>query len=353
MGARGEGRLRKALSPNEYKILRAIPTSLTYTEVARKSGFSLPYVTSKVRELARALNLRFRVEYRMLGLSPIYVLAHYEEYFVKTVKRLGGIPYLRGIRRVFSGGKDLMVLDAIPPQGSEDRFVRMLPVRVITYWIKEYDARWRPDFTALTAFVDGRIRARWDDFLNVFIRSSPVQVKREKRTVDDKDLFIIRVKETYPYVPMSEIARRLDISQQLASYHYRKHVLPLWTGNYVEAPIDPSYPQWIFRIKLTDVEIARKLVSTLSQIPYTLDAFVPRDHYSTVIAHMTLPPDEMEDFYKALVSMGELLENVEISAIVSRDVNIHFPLPLLKAYDRGRWTFKTLEEAINLYLPRR
>lgn len=124
--------------------------------------------------------------------------------------------------------------------------------------------------------------------------------------IDYIDLEVIGEKEEFAYAPISLVAKRLRISQQRVSYHFRRHVKPLWMGNYLEwrTPM-PGYVYVLYRITSIDYPSSLKLARLLSQIPWLIDGFIARNSERNIIALLGIPYDELISFHKTLLKLGE------------------------------------------------
>ncbi|RLE85559.1 MAG: hypothetical protein DRJ96_07715 [Thermoprotei archaeon] len=295
----------RRLSASEYKVLLAIPRSLTYTEVAKRAGLSPSYANVKVKELARSVWIRFWVDYRAMGLSPTYLLARYSEKAYKTLASVQ-VPFVKRVVRVWAWDGVKLLVEACPPLGLERRFAYSLPIEVLEVWVKEWEARYVPSEGGLTAFRRGELRVRWGEL--------PARVGgmryewgvRRVLKVDRLDLLILREKEMFSYTSLSAIAKRLRVSQQLVSYHYRRHVRPLWRLNYLEPKLGGGIPV-IYRLRTADASLSLSLLAAFSQVPWLIDAFALQGDERTVVVILDAPPEELVAMHSALLSVDGVL----------------------------------------------
>ena len=295
----------RRLSASEYKVLLAIPQSLTYTEVAKRAGLSPSYANVKVKELARSVWIRFWVDYRAMGLSPTYLLARYSE---EAYRRLATtqIPFIKRVVRVWAWDGSKLLIEACPPLGFERRFAYSLPLEVLEVWVKEWEAKYVPSGEGLTAFHEGGLRVKWSELpAKIGDMRYEWEVRRASK-VDKLDLLILREKELFSYTSLNAIAKRLKVSQQLISYHYRRHVRPLWRLNYLEPKLGGGIPL-IYRLRTADVALSLSLLAAFSQVPWLIDAFALQGDEQTVIAILDTPPEELTAMHSALLRVDGVL----------------------------------------------
>jgi len=334
--------LYKRLSPSEYRMLLAIPYSLTYSEVARRSRLSLSYVNVKVKELSQNVKVRFWADYRAMGLSPTYLLAEYEDRAYRLMASRA-IPFVKRILKVWGWDGAYLLISACPPLGFERRFAYYLPLRIKEIWVKEWEAKWIPSEGGLTKYVDGRIEVAWEKLHST---ASQPRFKWGIRTpvkVDWLDLMIIREKEEYAYARLSSVARKVKTSQQLVSYHYRRHVRSLWIANYLEPLLTmKSNLLVLYRLEAIDASYSLSLLYALSQIPWLIDAFALQGEERIVIAFLAIPQEQLVKFHSAMVSLEGVLK-AELLAYIDPASGIHYGFTAHLGFERGSWSLETLE----------
>lgn len=295
----------RRLSASEYKVLLAIPRSLSYTEVAKRAGLSPSYANVKVKELAKCVWIRFWVDYRAMGLSPTYILARYSE---KAYRGLTGaeVPFVKRVIRAWAWDGVRLLIEACPPLGLERRFAYSLPLEVLEVWVKEWEARYVPSEGGLTVFDRGELRVRWEKLAEVLSGLRYEWEVRRLSRVDKLDLLILREKEAFSYASLNSIARRLSVSQQLVSYHYRRHVKPLWRLNYLEPRLGGGIPL-VYRLEAVDARLSLSLLAAFSQVPWLVDAFALQGDERKVVAILDAPPEALVAMHSALLSVEGVL----------------------------------------------
>ena len=326
-----------SLKPSELKIVRAIPKALTYTDIARRAGFSLPYVTAKVRELMAKLEVVFGVNFEALGLVRTYLLAKCDGKLLDRIRELGRLPYVLEVYRASGCGKENIFAKLLTPDPSAA--LEGAPVKAVKTWTSCAATSWRPDLSP--PIVEGREAVvDWRAFKSIINSEFEFEEQRAPARLDEKDLVILREKRKYPFKPLRDIARVLGISQQLASYHYRKHVMPLWTYN--EVKVRSNGPLALLEVRLADCYAGFRVMRALSTIPWLRECILAVCG-SRIVAELAASAKELAELYEALGEV-DCVKEVRLLAWLHEKV-YEDPLPLLEGLREWGWDLSPLREA--------
>jgi len=334
----------RRVSQTDYRVLLAVARALSYSDVAKTAGVSPSYASLKVRRLGASVWLRFWADYRAMGLSPTYVLCRYSQSFLSTLSRVQ-LPYVRGARKVWGTDGVKLLVEATPPAGLERRFAYLLPVTVEEVWVAEWEAKYVPGESRLVEHTGSSVEVKWSEIPAALSEPKPVlgAGMRGLQAVDTLDLLILREKEKDCFLSLSRIGERVGASQQLVSYHFRKHLKPLWIANCVE-PKRLEFPI-IYKVETDSVRLALSLLSALSRVPSLVSALALQGNERTIVMLLDVQPDEVPKIHTGLLSVegvrrAELLAFIDPSEEVFHGSTAH--LGLLD----GAWSLEPLEEAL-------
>ena len=102
------------LTSSEYEILKAVPLSQNYTQVAEKAKFSVAYVSRKLKALREKVTFRAIFDLEAIGLKQMLILAEYDPEFAASIKEVK-IPFILFVAHLVSGKKDYLWLHVAPP----------------------------------------------------------------------------------------------------------------------------------------------------------------------------------------------------------------------------------------------
>jgi len=334
----------RKISQTDYRILLAVARSLSYSDVAKAARVSPSYASLKVRKLGASAWFRFWVDYRAMGLSPTYVLCKYSKSFLAALSRFQ-LPYVRGVRKVWGADGVKLLVEATPPLGLERRFAYLLPVAVEDVWVAEWEAKYVPGESRLLVHTGSSIEVKWDEMPAALKESKPALSAgmRGLRTVDALDLLILREKEKDCFLSLSKIGERVKASQQLVSYHFRKHLKPLWIANCIE-PKKLEFPI-IYRVEADSVKLALSLLSALSRVPSLVSALALQGSERTVIIILNVQPDEVPKIHAGLLSV-EGVRRAELVAFIDPSEGVYHGLTAHLGLLDGTWSLEPLEEAL-------
>ena len=334
------------ITKSEYEIFRAVPMSLNYTHVAKKAGFSVAYVSRKLKALKEKASVHGMFNYDIMGLKQIGILADYDKAFVEKEK-IVKIPFITSLYHIVSGKRDYIWIEASPPVDQVKPFVEGLQLSNYKVYSIDHRFDWRPDTSELTYYSGGYIVGDIDRIPEIFEKISVERQKKETIKVPDEiDLWLIARLMRYPFTKISREAETSGIRQQVASYHLIRHVKPLWTYNVVDLKLDPDLvPTKLFTFKTRGEDESVRLAAALVQVPYIRSAFTSEEERDEVIAYVTIPGSLEMRLIRTIRSLEAVTEFEEIGAI-EKDVMLRFTLPYGKIVGGGRWVMDGYYQAI-------
>jgi len=334
------------LTKSEYEIIKAVPQSLNYTQVAEKTGFSVAYVSRKLKALKEKVLIHGVFDYDTMGLKEIRILADFDADFVKKEEKIK-IPFITGVYHLVIGKKDYLWIEAYPPKSQVDFFIEGLQLR--NYKIYEVGEKfvWRPDKALLTEYSGGYIYGHIEKIKEIIRKVDTSQPKSKMGKVPDEvDLWLIAKLIQYPFTKISREAEKTGVRQQVASYHLIRHVKPLWLYNTVTLRLDPDIiPTKLYYFKVDNPEFAVKFAASLTHVPYVTEAFVVGNERNLVLAYTTIPGGLEMKLVRTLRSIEEVVEFDEIGAM-EKDVRLRYTIPLGKIVGGGRWIMDGFYQAI-------
>lgn len=340
--------LWKELSRSELKILLAIPNSLSYSDVSKSTGLSLSYVSERVKRLAKVARFRYWVDYRALGLSSAYLFTKYSSklYEIFSTQR---VPFIRSVARVWDREGEKLLIEVDLPLGFERRLAQVLSPAPTLAWVKEHEAKFIPSAGSLLRFEEGILRTEWSRLPERVARGflpAGYKMLGFLRNIDELDLLILREKERFCFISLSEIGRAHGISQQLASYHYRLHLKSLWKCNCVEHRVLQN--PVLYKLETAEPLIARKILEALSEVPSLVDAFIPSGEDEIVVLLIDESLEGLTAMHKAFLRI-EGIKKAELLAYVDAENFAYKGFTAHLGFSRGSWNFEKLEEFSKYY----
>jgi len=334
-----EGMLWSELSHSELRILLALPRAKSYSDVAKATGLAPSYVSGRVRRLAAEARLRFWADYRLLGLSACYLVAKFEPRAFRALTERP-VPYVRSAARVWDREGAKLLIEANPPLGLEEEFAASLSLPLLELWVKRREGKFAPLDGALVELSSGRLKTKWSGLPE---RAAPLEhvllhaASKPPRTADAIDLLILREREEFCFLSLSEVGRRHGLSQQAASYHYRAHLKGAWVANCIEHRGLSSAV--LYRVEAEEPIVALRLLLALREAPSLVDAFVPagRDEELLLVVDESL--EGLADMHRALLSV-EGVRRAELIAFFDPRAYVHHGLTAHLGLTERGWSLE-------------
>ena len=294
----------------EWKVIKAIPRSLTITEVARRAGIPQYRVSRVLSRLKEKTKISFEVDFRRLGITPMAVLT--------STSPSPNIPFLRAVRVVrFLGRKSYLVSGLVPEEFIDNWLAYFKSDRYVIRALER--AWWDPEKAVATAYVNGWIVGNLEVLRgveNLIVSQGTRLTPKDRVPLDEADLAILMVKMSWAFNSLRKaekdknilkyIGRR--ISHQALSRHYRKHILRVWRGNRVR--LYRSLVEVPYMLMYLEGRSAGLIARLLVQLPWFHTAYI--DLGRALVSGQPpcsslLPLMQLFDEYEVYMPLGEIL----------------------------------------------
>jgi DNA-binding Lrp family transcriptional regulator len=294
------------------------------TRLARKLNISPETLRNRLRRIRSQIVLYTNVYCTNLGLKKAVVSAQaipgYEQLLFDCLKMNDFWMY---VNRCYGVNEGCLGIYSIPKDHAlefEDFISELEKLRIAN----DIKISWS------TCFQQVHTRCNWFNFKDAnwifpwdeWISEIPTETTQLPYTLidpqdypimaDETDVFIIKELEKDPTVNLTDLATKLGISQQLAEYHYRKHVLArqlLESFDVLDFRFDiNASDMFFFFLTFDSWEKLARLASSLLDKPFALGLGKVLGE-NGLIAHVYLPKLEFRNFVDALsklISMGFL-----------------------------------------------
>jgi len=322
--------MKKRIDLQHLKTVEALEVEgpRNITKVARKLGIPAETLRKRVRRMASQFSWQFHLNiyHTYLGLKKAIVFAQaipgYEDLLFDCLKTNDFWLY---VNRCYGMSEGCVALYTIPSSNSGDfeEFVRQLEEKGVA---SHAQIVWSTCFHYVhqtTNWFD-KTSKTWDFQWDKWSRELPKQSTKLPYTLrdpeefptkaDKTDLLILKELEKNPLVRMTELAQKIGISQQLAAYHYLRHIQE---QNLIAsfAIVHPYFDKassdyFLFILEFDTNETFAKFTSSLLDKPFARGlGKVLRAN--TLIAHLYLPRAEFRKFVDHLSSLikAKMLKN--------------------------------------------
>ncbi len=339
--------VRPKLTKAEYNLLKHIPNTRRYTELAKATGLSVAYTSTRIKRLQREkIKIKGIFDLNAMKLSPIFIVARYSQYIYNHPREIK-IPYILKMDRIFSGKKEKLIIVAATPFGAEEEFIDALNISVESYYSLSCTYRWRPDSSKLTNFKDGILLA---DFENMPKKLPEIETHQPSapmsRVPDMIDIWLIAEMMRNPYTKFSTTVSEAGVKQQVASYHLLRHVLPYYLYNAVDFRHPPKTKTVYLKIYVK-ANNARKIAKALAETPACTETYVPTDD-NIVIAPATMYPAEEAALMEKIMEI-DAIEDYEVLG-TSIAPPREYTIPFKKVVGYGTWLLDPVYAAVKAIL---
>jgi len=288
------------ISESEYGILKNIPKALHYTEVAEKAGFTVAYVSVKIKDLMNKARITFIPDYWKMGLIPSFMLFEDKGYSVEYFEK----PYVMSIGKII-GEKEYFFVKAVIPEEHLKTYIDIFREKPVFHEIGLVEFHWNPA-SPLVVYSREGFDAKLEDFTKVFekeLEQVEIFTVSKRVSLDELDLYIIKEKMRDPFKSLTSMGKSVEKSQQLVSYHFHKHVFPLWKYNAVTLYQDyKSNPLGLYFFEFPDARTAKGFARALTYLPYTYITFLSTSR-PLVIYIANIPSHKILEFCKLVQSI--------------------------------------------------
>lgn len=323
------------ISLNEWKAIKAVTRAWSLRDVAKISSLPVSTVHTILTNFRRKGRLQFLFNQKRVNL--LVLAAVFPKLQVESVP-----PFTRAIRVVYNMGPCMLVSALIPPPFVKkylDCF-KSEPLVVV----RGYELiKWTP-LSPLTRYdPETRSLVPVFDFENI-VDSYRYTVKRwnSYRAPDIYDLVLLQGRIRNPFARPLAIykeAKKLfdpslpDISEQVLSYHFNKHVKAMWKGNTALVYADTGIlPIKIYYFEGKDAPLFARI---LCQLPGAFSAVI--DVNKAVLAA------QYPCIYEAYIMQEAEYFKVEMPypPFIQSSASIVKVFPLLWKYvENKKWVFK-------------
>jgi DNA-binding Lrp family transcriptional regulator len=314
--------MKKRIDFQHLKTVEALEVEgpRNITKVARKLGIPAETLRKRVRRMASQFSWQFHLNiyHTYLGLKKAFVFAQaipgYEELLFDCLKTNDFWLY---VNRCYGMNEGCVALYTIPSSesGNFEEFVRQLEERGIA---SQTQIVWSTCFHyvhQMTNWFDKASKTwnfQWDKWSKEIPKQStklPYTLRDPEEfpiKADKTDLLILKELEKNPLVRMTELAQKIGISQQLAAYHYLRHIQE---QNLIESfeIIHPYFDKtssdyFVFLLEFDSSETFAKFASSLLDKPFArgLGKVLGAN---ALIAHLYLPRTEFRRFVDHLSNL--------------------------------------------------
>jgi len=227
----------------EFRDLKTVETlevegPRNITKVARKLGVPAETLRKRVRRLASRFSWRYHLNiyHADLGLKKAVLFAKalpgYEDTLFESLK---ANDFWLSVNRYYGSGEGCFALYTIPSNHTSEfeAFVHRLEEVGVTSQAQIFWSTCFQYVHTTTNWFDKTSKTwnfKWDEWT----KDIPKQKAKLPRTLTDPDefptkgdktdLLILKEMEKNPIVRMTDLAETIGISQQLAAYHYLRHI---------------------------------------------------------------------------------------------------------------------------------
>jgi len=300
------------------------------TKVARKLGIPAETLRKRVRRMTSQFSWHFHLNiyHTYLGLKKAVVFAQavpgYEDLLVDCMKANDFWLY---VDRCYGMNEGCFAVYTIPNNHSDsfEEFIQRLEASGVG---TNAQILWSTCFQSVhsrTKWFDEASKSwnfKWEQWADeVSKKGKPPQLPLTLRDPeefpikgDKTDILILKEMEKNPLIRMTILAQKIGISQQLAAYHYLRHIQE---QNLIES-FEVSLPYFgkdvsdlfMFTFEIGNYETFAKFTSSLLDKPFTrgLGKVLGKN---ALIAHLYLPKTEFRKFIDTLSKLirAGLLEN--------------------------------------------
>jgi len=260
------------MDKKDWLLIKSLFNSLSLSEIARRTGIPKSTISRRLQNLlTQKIKVKYVVSKKALGLTPLLLI---------TENKVSDLPsYTISCRKGITSGNVLYVISAYVPTTHISSYLSLLSQDPLFIFECDDILIWNPILSEKYGVVD----LNKNEIHINFKRLSKVEneiIEFRRINPDIYDLLIITYKENNPFLSLSKISKKgykdyIFVKRQTLSYHFRKHVIPIWLGNSIRIyrPLS-EYPVRLFIFEACDVE---NLAFKLSLIPRIFTIYYSRD----------------------------------------------------------------------------
>lgn len=359
--------MKKRIDLQHLKTVEALEVEgpRNITKVARKLRIPAETLRKRVRRMASHFSWQFYVNiyHTYLGLKKAFVFVQavpgYEDLLFDCLKTNDFWLY---VNRCYGTGEGCVALYTIPSGNSDDfeEFVRQLKERGIA---SQAQVVWSTCFHYVhqtTNWFD-KASKTWDFQWDKWSKEIPKQSTKLPYTLrdpeefpikaDKTDLLILKELEKNPLVRMTELAQKIGISQQLAAYHYLRHIQE---QNLIESfeVFHPYFDKassdyFVFMLEFDNNETFAKFASSLLDKPFARGLGKVLGE-NALIAHLYLPRTEFRRFIDYLSSLIRARMLKKYTYVIQDLEKASRQTISYEYFERKKWTYDHEKHLRNL-----
>lgn len=278
MKKRGPLRDQPRVTPSEWKVMVAATRAWSIRELARISGLPVSTVHRTLGKLAEKVKICPLFDFRRINLLPVFII--FPRLDIKKAP-----PFTFSIRDIYNIGGAYTLVGGLVPVPYVDRYVESFEEEPLLV-VRGYEwLRWHPegglseylsDEECVSPVFDfGSARKMYDYPLEVWSGdlSAPdiydlILIQGRMHNAFARPLKVYRAaRKMHPHLP--------EVSEQVLSYHFNRHVKSLWRGNaLILLMAVQRVPVRVFYFKGRDAPVFARL---LSQLPGAFSATIDVD----------------------------------------------------------------------------
>ena len=324
------------ISLNEWKVMKAVTRAWSLRDVARISRLPVSTVHNILSNFREKGRLQFLFDQKKTNLLVLVVI--FPKFKTNTVP-----PFTRAIRVVYNMGSYILVSALIPPAFVE-KYLSYFDSEPLVV-VRGYEhIRWNP-MSPLTKYNPATNTLMPLFNFEPLVKQYNYPVKSWNngyRAPDIYDLVLLQGRIRNPFARPLAIYREAkelfdpnlpDVSEQVLSYHFNRHVKAVWKGNTALVFTDMRLiPVKIYYFEGKDAPLFARI---LCQLPGALSATIDVDK-AVVIAQYPC-------YYEAYIMQEAEYFKVEMPCppFIQSSANIVKVFPLLWKYvENKKWVFK-------------
>ncbi|RLE77848.1 MAG: hypothetical protein DRJ56_01465 [Thermoprotei archaeon] len=293
----------------ELQVIEGLARSRSLASIASSLGVSKEAVRRHLRRLEYSQGrLSLRYDLYAMGLSYLVLVCDR----VPRGLELAKSPYLRSVARTLSLGRRRVVIVMTPPAAHLRGYVASLLSSASgagRAYVTYPPIYWIPDLRYIRDPEDP-FNYDWGNLCRD-VEEAPSELRLRlvseapPRKVDRIDLALIRELELNPLKSIRSIARRIGVSQQLAHYHYKRHVAPLVLSRNLRLAMSGSEAlRGLVELEFESRSSVAKFLNVMSSIPHAL-ALLVCVREPVVLLNYQVRASQYVEFIRAILELRD------------------------------------------------
>jgi len=324
------------ISQSEWKIIKAATRAWSIRELSRLSNLSVSAVHRIVRNFHKKGKFKFLIDFKKANLLPL--IAIFPKHKIEVAP-----PFTSTVRVVYNMGSHIFVSALVPPPFIK-KYINYFNAESLIV-VKGYEyimwnplsplTEYSPEIKSLVPVFDFEPLVKLYDY-----SAEPWSISYRAPDIYDLVLLQGRIRNPFarPLAIYNEIKEKYDpslpnVSEQVLSYHFVKHVKAMWRGNTVLVYTDTKImPIKIYYFEGRDAPLFARL---LCQLPGAFSATI-NVNKAVVIAQYPC-------IYEAYIMREAEGFKVEMpyGYFIQSDMNMVKKVPELWKYvENKKWVFR-------------